>query len=384
MQAFTFLSAKGRYPRRDILATLFAVSAAACLVIWALSLVIVFLVFSHQSEETHTLAVRATAGIPVVLASENLFAMLLGSGRLRTYNSCRVLQPALMAAALMTLWILNLLTPALAIAALYGSQAVTALVAALLLLKAFGLGRYRPSIWRHAFSFGLRQHGSNLAMMLSKGLDIMLMPLFGIGAVQIGIYSVAANIGFALLSVLTSVSLAIFPRAASLDEGRSAELIGKSLRLVLSGGFLLALLGYWVAPTFLRMLYGPEFASAFRPLVILLPAVVFLAAGSVASAGLQASNLPLQATVGQLGGFAVTVVGLVAFLAKAGILAAAWVSLIAYAFTFGALVALLANYTRFDARRELGLSAFLNDISRWRKGKSQVDTDSFAQEVSPS
>jgi O-antigen/teichoic acid export membrane protein len=87
--------------------------------------------------------------------------------------------------------------------------------------------------------------------------------------------------------------------------------------------------------------YGDDFRDAAEPLLLLLPGAVLFAGSSILGAGLYAAGRPFTATLAQLLGMVVTVVGLFAFLRIGGITAAARVSTASYATVF---VATLVAY----------------------------------------
>ncbi len=98
-----------------------------------------------------------------------------------------------------------------------------------------------------------------------------------------------------------------------------------------------------LARPLLGLVYGDDFRDAAEPLLLLLPGAVLFAGSSIVTAGLYAANRPFTATVTQLLGMIVTVVGLLVFLRTGGVNAAAIVSSAAYTTVF---VATLIAYKR--------------------------------------
>jgi O-antigen/teichoic acid export membrane protein len=83
-----------------------------------------------------------------------------------------------------------------------------------------------------------------------------------------------------------------------------------------------------------RVVYGASFDGSVAPLRILLVGAVFYAAAGVLFAGLYALNRPFTAAIAQISAAVVTVVGLLVFLRRDGIAAAATVSTVAYCVVF--------------------------------------------------
>jgi O-antigen/teichoic acid export membrane protein len=84
----------------------------------------------------------------------------------------------------------------------------------------------------------------------------------------------------------------------------------------------------------LGFVYGDSFEGAATSLRLLLPGAVLFAGSSIISAGVYAAGRPFTATVPQLLGMAVTVIGLFAFLGSGGVTAAAIVSSASYTVVF--------------------------------------------------
>jgi O-antigen/teichoic acid export membrane protein len=104
-----------------------------------------------------------------------------------------------------------------------------------------------------------------------------------------------------------------------------------SMYAALGVGVLGAVVIALVADVMLRLLYGGEAVAAAQPLRVLLVGYVLLMPALVLSQGLGAANRPLTSTLPQVVGSVVTVVGLLLFLRDGGIMAAAWVTTVAYA-----------------------------------------------------
>jgi O-antigen/teichoic acid export membrane protein len=101
---------------------------------------------------------------------------------------------------------------------------------------------------------------------------------------------------------------------------------------------LLALVLALFAKPLLGFIYGDSFRDASKQLLLLLPGAVLFAGSAIVGAGVFAAGRPFTATVAQLIGMVVTVVGLFVFLRSGGITAAALVSTASYSSVFAAMV----------------------------------------------
>ena len=95
---------------------------------------------------------------------------------------------------------------------------------------------------------------------------------------------------------------------------------------------MLAIVLAVLARPLLGLVYGDDFRDAAEPAAAdLLPGAVLFAGSSILGAGIYAAGRPFTATVTQVLGMIVTVVGLFVFLRTGGITAAALVSTASYA-----------------------------------------------------
>jgi O-antigen/teichoic acid export membrane protein len=275
--------------------------------------------------------------VPLGLLSVGL---LLGARRFLLYNLFSLLQPAAVALAYVALWLLGLLTTE---AALVANVAVSLTVGGVLTVITVR-GRITRPAWDRAWPnvwYGARVHGTNLGGMMNARLDLLIIPAF-LTASSVGLYSVATNISWVVVTIATAIAAILLPEAAR-DPQRGVTTVVRSLRATLGVALALAVGIGAVADIALRVLYGASFVAAHEALLLLLPGAVLYACAGVLWSGLYALNRPLTAAATQGFGALVTVVGLVLFLERGGIIAAAIVSTASYACVF---VTGLALYRR--------------------------------------
>jgi O-antigen/teichoic acid export membrane protein len=301
--------------------------------------------FGAQSAHTIYLARIFLLSIVLVLWGQVNNGLLLGLHEFTLYNLLRFLQTALSTLAFAVLWQLDALTVESSLVVWSATQLVLDLVGATRLLGTAGIGRPSRELARRTLHYGVRAHGDAVAGTLNTRLDLVILPAY-VAATGVGLYSVAANVSLIVNMLATSLAALVMPSAAR-DQERGPRTIVLSLQATLALAGVSALVLFVGAEIALSTIYGDAFRSATDTLRLLLPGTVMYAGATVLAAGLHSAGRPFRATTGQLGGAAVTLVGLVVFLPSGGITAAAVVSTIAYSAVF------LANL--FAYRRTVGL-----------------------------
>jgi O-antigen/teichoic acid export membrane protein len=270
--------------------------------------------------------------IVLVVGLELNYGLLLGSHDFVIYNALRFAQPLLATLGLAVLWGLDALT--------VESTMISATVATALVL-AVGLGRAvaRIGVGRPALRFGLttlwfgvRGQGQTLAANVTARLDVAMLPAF-VTAGQVGLYSVATNISLIVYQLSNTFAGLVLPAAAGDPSRGRIKVIGSLWASLVVAGVVALGLAVSGRPL-LGLVYGDRFRDAVEPLLLLLPGAVLFAGSSILAAGIYAVGRPFTATIPQLLGMVVTVVGLVIFLRIGGITAAAIVSTVSYSTVF--------------------------------------------------
>lgn len=326
--AMVFLQSRGADPGRVLGTTLAVVPVLGALGI-GIAQVLVPFGFSAQTEETRLIARVFLCAVPIVLTTEAMWAMLMARQRFLFLGVVRITQPAAYVLVLLTLLGLDHFTPVAVLSAQVASYTV-ALVVALAALLREGVLRPHRSLARQAFGYGLRMQGVNLSALR---LDSVVLPAF-VTATQIGYYSIAVNVSSMVVALFGSVSMVIFPMTAARDGPEGRQLLERGLRVNLVGGGLSALGIALVAPWVIPFIYGDEFAAAVPALWLMLPGIVLYAASTTLMAALQGLGSPGGASLVQLGGIVVLLIGLVLTVPDHGILAAALMSTLGYAAVF--------------------------------------------------
>lgn len=196
--------------------------------------------------------------------------------------------------------------------------------------------------------YGLHAWSGNVAGMLVFRLDQILLAVL-VMPVEVGYYSIAVALAEVPQAVIGAIRQIVISRSAG---GSGADVVARTNRVALVLSVLAMAAGAVLAPLFVPLIFGNDFAGAVPVTQILLVATLPASLTTVVGAGLLGAGRPLLATVGQVIGLVITVVALVALVPTFGALGAAYASLVAYA---GTAVALCVAFTRVTqtAGREL-------------------------------
>jgi O-antigen/teichoic acid export membrane protein len=222
-------------------------------------------------------------------------------------------------------------------------------------------GRIGRPDWRagmRSLWYGIRAHGTNVGGMMNSRLDLMIIPAF-LGASSVGLYSVATNVSWVVVSISAAIAAIVLPAAARHAEEGVAVVV-RSLQATFLVAAVLALLIGLVGGFALRLLYGAEFEEGLAPLRLLLPGSVCYACAAVLWSGLYALERPLTAAASQALGLVITVAGLTLFLRAGGIEVAALVSTVAYAAVFAAALVLYRRAAKLTWRELVTPPGFAN------------------------
>lgn len=289
--------------------------------------------FGSQSHHAIVLARIYLPMVGLVLWTELTLGLLLGAHDYRFVNAIRFAQPALFAVAQVVLWLVGSLTVAASLETAAASTLIVQCFAtARVARNTGGFGRPDLRLGLETLWYGFRGHGAFLANALNQRLDLLIMPAF-VAAAALGLYTIAANVSLIVSTLAYSLATVVLPAAARDPERGPRKVLGSLQAAVGLAAVLAAVLGALARPA-IELVYGASFGGAAPALRVLLPGTVLLAGASILVAGLYAANRPTIATGVQLGGLAVTVVGLLVFLPGHGIMVAAIVSTASYAVVF--------------------------------------------------
>jgi O-antigen/teichoic acid export membrane protein len=319
-------------------------------------------VLAAQDGETVRLAQLLMLSLLLFFVSELVYGVLLGDRDFLFYNAVRLGQPLVIACCYLSLWAGDALSVGSAVLVIFLASLADTFVVATRVLRRHTLARPDPRLTRMTLWYGLRAHGTATGGALTTRLDLMIIPAF-LSAATVGLYSVAANVSWIVVTVSASLAPLVLPTAAA-QEGGGRRTVVRSVHATLAVAVVVAAVLAVSAGFAVPLVYGSAFEGSVAPLRLLLAGSVLYAGATVLFSGLYALNRPFTAAVNQVGGILVTVVGLVIFLEDGGIWAAAIVSSVAYTTVFGCAV---VTYRRAAGLTWRDLIPHEWVVSSWRR-----------------
>lgn len=209
-------------------------------------------------------------------------------------------------------------------------------------------GKLWPSWHRAAvidlLKYGLRGYFGNLLQFYNYRLDNFLVNYY-LGASGVGIYSISVRLAELLWRFPDAVGFVIFPKAATTSAEAMNRITPRIFRLTLIitilGGAFLALFGN----PLITWVYTDQFASAFTPMLWLLPGVILLGAAKVLTNEIAGRGFPHYNSLNSGLALILTIGFDLLLIPKWGVTGAAAASTIAYSVIFFASI---AAYTRIS------------------------------------
>ena len=315
-------------------------------------------IFAVDGDEAVSLGRWFVFAIALVVGLELNYGLLLGVQDFFVYNALRLAQPLLTMVGLVFLWWQEELTIKSALIVAIAGSGIALAVGMGRALARIGVGRPALRLGLSSLWYGVRGQGTTVANNVTARLDVAMLPAF-VSASSVGLYSVATNVSLIVYQLSSTFAGLVLPAAAREPERGPIKVIGSLwASLAIAGAAALAL-GLFAKPL-LGLVYGDRFEDAAEPLILLLPGAVLFAASLILSAGVFAAGRPFTATMAQVLGMVVTVVGLLVFLRSGGVTAAALVSTASYATIF------IATLIVYKVISGLSWSAFLPTPARVR------------------
>lgn len=236
-----------------------------------------------------------------------------------------------------------------------------------IIVRSIGVAKPSWGDGRALFSFGSRLHLFGLGELGAAQLDLAVLPAF-VEADQIGYYAVAASTATVMVIVIGRLSGTVLGAAAAEpDLRRRAEIVETSIRIALWSSLIAGLCLFVGGGVVIEAVYGTDFAASTVPLRILVPGVVAWTTNRVASAALQAFDLPGRSSASMLVALAVTIVGLVALLPAHGIRGAAVTSTMAYGAALTTTLFFLRRHTPTDLAAVVSPRSLRRDLANWTR-----------------
>lgn len=274
--------------------------------------------------------------IPLALLYDLMAGLLEGARQFRFAALARIIFFATQSVAYLALWLTGHLNVDSAAFTMMGAQVantLTAVIAVTYVLKP----RWSPSIsmFKKTIGYGLKNHLGVVTSFTTLRLDQLMLGGMA-SSVEIGLYYVAVRLSEITTVLASSLADVLMPEvAASTERGKSVQLLTRSLRQTIFVYLLVLVPLQIVGPLILRFAYGPDFIAASSTLRLLLVASMLWSAGTVVISGLNGLGYPGMSTIARLSSAIITVITLLYWLPRKGIVGAAMSSLAGYGVMFG-------------------------------------------------
>ena len=297
----------------------------------------------QRTDEVMLLVRVYMINIPGVVLLSLMRGLLEGTRRFGWSGAARFIFFAVQATGFAILWFAGHMTVATATLTMIAAQTVAmslAIVAVLRELKP----RWQPS-WREfktSMSYGMRDYAGVLADYTTLRVDQLMLGAMATNA-AVGLYVVAVRLSEMTTFVASAAADALMPEVARSGKGDEPEaMLARMLRLTMYLNLIVLVPLWLLAPTMLRILFGPSFVEATSAFRWLLVAAIAWSASSIVIRGLQGFGYPGLTTIARFFSAGVSVVALIVLLPRMGITGAAISSLIGYTVLFAvALFALI-------------------------------------------
>jgi O-antigen/teichoic acid export membrane protein len=290
----------------------------------------------------------AVFGLWFMFLGTFLQVVILALGRHVLYAALPAFGTLVVAVLSVLLIWLGVLTPALAVGVSMTSHLLNAAV--MLVYTQIALDWWRasllaPNLWKSLASYSLFHHAASIFQFLIQRVDVFMVSVM-LDIRAVGLYSVAYGIAELLLLLPQRLGGLYHQRVAAdrTPEGKADE-VRVSSSLVFVGTALGAVALALAAPFGIRLLYGPAFAPAVTPFLLLLPGVCALATSCIQNAYLSGIGRPVTGAVVAAAGLAANVVLNLILIPRLGISGAAVASSLTYGAQALLLIATVARLT---------------------------------------
>jgi O-antigen/teichoic acid export membrane protein len=270
--------------------------------------------------------------IPLVFLSQTSQSAQRAWGDFPLWNGLRTIKPVLYAVALVLAWLVGN-TEAVFVAKLWllANLAGTSIIVGS--LRRYG--SLRSARLEMEKAPGMLKYGAQSALgtapeLLNSRLDQLVLVGF-LGAVDLGLYTIAVSWSIFLLPIADAVASVMFPYIAQSDQTASAERrFSKSVRMGLLVTAMVCGVMFILAPLGIPLLFGGEYRPAVPAAAVLTVAAAAWQYNRILRAGLKGLGHPVAGALAEGTALVFTVLLLLILLPRMGILGAAIASLVAY------------------------------------------------------
>ncbi len=269
--------------------------------------------------------------IPLALLYDLMAGMLEGARQFKWAALARIIFFGIQSVAYFLLWMtghLTIYTAALTMIVAQTANTLTALICVWRVLRP----RWKPNwtVWKKSIAYGLKYHVGVVTSFTTLRLDQLMLGGMAT-SVEMGLYVVAVRLSEITTVLASSVADVLMPEvAASKQSKQSVQLLTRSLRQMIYIYLLILFPLILCAPLVLEFAFGADFAAAGGALRLLLAASMVWSLGAIVNSGLNGFGYPGLSTISRLSSAIVTVVALLYWLPRYGIVGAAFSSLLGY------------------------------------------------------
>jgi O-antigen/teichoic acid export membrane protein len=349
--AFRFFAARGQthgiVTKSLVLTTL--LTGGACLVGLAVLPIVQTAFLRGIPGEVVLIALLA---LPLSLHATFSAAVVVGRQAVRMYAAVNSLYPLVWTVLLIVVFVLLGLSVAAAIAVYLIVKLFQTLCFALAAVRVSrAVERPTPAPYRDLLRYGLRAYPESLAAFFNYRIDAYLIALLIANpAESLGYYSMAVGLAEIVLFVPKAVSDIFFPQVAGsnrVDANRHVALVARVTLLLASVGAVV----FIPAATIMIWFVLPAFVPSLTPLLVLLPGIVALGAGTVAGGYLTGIGKPGITSMVTLVSVAVNVAANLLLIPRIGIVGAAAASLVSYSVSSVLLTVVAAHHSGLPVRQ---------------------------------
>lgn len=381
--AITFQAARRMSPNSALLGTGLALACVESLVCVAVGVAVMPHVLSHYDAAVVRTAYVFLAFIPLNLITLTLMSLLNGMQKYGQFHALRLIVLGASATAIVVLRAADELSVANVAAAYLVANALTGLVAIVLVARAVDA---RPTVdlrlGRKMLVFGLQSHSGSMSWMMNERMDQLVISIF-LAPARLGLYVTAVTLTSLTSLAGTAVATAAFPVVAKLHDLRARrETVRHYVRVALLVSVAASLPLFVLAPWVIDLFFKDVYSDAANVARVLLIAAVVLSLNRVLGASLKAIGRPLDTGIAEAAALVVTMGGLALLLPLMGIMGAAIVSLAAYSVSTAWLLQRTARALEISAVR-LVFGDGRDDARRARRAKPSLSVEPMPQGSEP-
>lgn len=263
---------------------------------------------------------------------DGLYKVLNALNKVTSLNKLRILESLIPLIIFLIAW---WLLPITAFNAAVASGLTTWVL--LILLIIIILKKHAPGHWpllnkqahRKLIGYGARGHFEGVFRFLLLRQDFLLVGLL-LGAEPLGYYAMASSAAELMLVMPEALTTPLLSFFMGPDAARNKAVTPLALRLtnsiMLLGAIALLLFGYWL----IVLLFGQAYASAYEPMIFLLPGIIGLSFCSIIRLDLLGKNRPGAVSIVAACACAVNLVANLLLIPRLGLVGAAISSSVAY------------------------------------------------------